>query len=266
MKLLRPTVRGFTLIELLVVVAIIAILAALLLPAVKRARRSGLTAFCSSNLHQIGVGMKMYANDRDGMLPPCIHYPKVEGIPYKIAYGSQYSMWFNLISPYLGDDKVHATDGPKVCECPEIPPFWKKWTNNSYGYNFQFMSGTEADEMMVALPAYSRLQPEIAVLRPGHTISVSDAGRIDPAKYAALPPEEWAPQIDNPGSGRIAFPGNQGWASWPGGTAPQEAVPLARHVGGYVNNLFFDGHVQVVGATALLSMRRGDPDCIWDNE
>ena len=161
---------------------------------------------------------------------------------------------------------VILTDGPKVVECPELTPFWKKWTNNSYGYNFQFMSGTEADEMMVSLPSYSRLQPEIAVLRPAHTISVSDAGRVDKAKYAALPPEEWAPQYDNPGSGRIAFPGNQGWASWPGGTPPDGPVPLARHVGGYVNNLFFDGHVEPIGATALLSMRRGDPECVWDNE
>lgn len=245
--------------------AIIAILAALLLPAVKEAHRRGLSAYCMSNLHQIGVGMKMYSNDRDGNLPPAIHWPKVDGITYKIAFGSEYTMWFNFVGAYVGDDEVRATDGPSICQCPELTPFWKKWTNNSYGYNFQFMSGTDKDEMMVSLPSYSRLQQEIAVLRPQNTISISDAGWPDHAKYLSLPPEEWAPQINNPGSGTIVFPGNQGWSSYPG-PYPTRPPPIARHVGGYVNNLFFDGHVEQIGASALLSMRRGQSDCVWDNE
>ena len=262
---IRSTRRGFTLIELLVVVAIIAILAAILVPAVRQARRRGFSAYCTSNLHQIGIGMRMYSNDRDGLLPPAIHYPKIEGIPYKVAYGDHYTMWFNMVGVYLGDDVVKVSDGHKVFECPEIPPFWKKHTNNSYGYNFQVMTGTDDGEMMVALPAYVRLQPETAILRPQATISVSDAGWPDRVKYDTLPPEEWAPQVNNPGSGTIVFPGNQGWASYPG-PYPGRPPPLARHVGGNVNNLFFDSHVEAIGATPLLRMRRGDNDCVWDNE
>jgi prepilin-type N-terminal cleavage/methylation domain-containing protein/prepilin-type processing-associated H-X9-DG protein len=61
--------RGFTLIELLVVIAIIAILAAILFPVFARARRAAITTSCLSNLRQLGLGFKMYAQDNDEFYP-----------------------------------------------------------------------------------------------------------------------------------------------------------------------------------------------------
>lgn len=73
----RPSATsiGFSLIELLVVVSIIAVLAALLLPAIRIVRDAAHGAACASNLRQLGMGFHGYADENEGRFPPFSNLP-----------------------------------------------------------------------------------------------------------------------------------------------------------------------------------------------
>ncbi len=66
------TRKGFTLIELLVVIAIIALLMAMVMPALRKAKEAAKMVICSSNQHQIITGIGAYASDNDSRMPPAV--------------------------------------------------------------------------------------------------------------------------------------------------------------------------------------------------
>ena len=93
---------AFTLIELLVVIAIIATLAALLLPALATAKQKAWKTSCTSNLHQIGLAMRMFADDNGELYPESgndIHWGTIDPATQKASWMEQiisYAVTTNL--------------------------------------------------------------------------------------------------------------------------------------------------------------------------
>ncbi|MCC6680430.1 MAG: prepilin-type N-terminal cleavage/methylation domain-containing protein [Phycisphaeraceae bacterium] len=178
-----PHRHAFTLIELLVVISIIALLIALLLPALRAARESGRTLQCLSAQRQVALAMVAYQADNDQSFP-CYYYAGPSAAPGSPHGQHLHTMnWANALQRFK-----YLPGAAPLLTCPSftdgnslpVPPPGNEKTNlnaSHFGYNYKNI-GSSFYVPGIAFPAYS-WQPARAehIAKPGRTYLLMDSVR-----------------------------------------------------------------------------------------
>jgi prepilin-type processing-associated H-X9-DG protein/prepilin-type N-terminal cleavage/methylation domain-containing protein len=261
--------RGFTLVELLVVIAIIAALVAMVVPAIMRARESGRSTTCMSNLRQLCLGLTQY-RDTNGHYPPA----RAENLDITNRFGVVNPRWHWIIGQALGRpvqnlDAIQASGGTDtsytyvpldneifldpslnfVTSSPFSSPGNASIRSGAYGYNFQYLGNSrnlvDGDGTTPTLN-----YPVSRVIDESRTICFGDSrgGNVPHGGHSTcLDPPHMRPRtsgvVDSPSPSRAA--GFDPYGPDETGTdiviyfSPAEA----RH-NGRANVVFLDGHVE----------------------
>ncbi len=242
-------VKGFTLIELLVVISIIAVLMAIMMPALGRARKSAMNVVCSSNLKQWSIIFSMVVQDNNNK--------------FHQGYKSQTdgsTLWPAVTKPYYDDPQVllcpfaknPTASGTSLANGPNPHMSIKAWGPlkagsadqawinaipdgvGSYGINWYV---TDAKVMIAGSRAADYWR----------TPSVTGASDVpvfgDSYWMAALPNNDQSP------------PPNEGALSGGDSTLSMRRIAINRHGNGKVNWLFMDGTVRYVGLKELWTLK-----------
>jgi prepilin-type N-terminal cleavage/methylation domain-containing protein len=242
---MRNHKRGFTLIELLVVVAIIAVLIAILLPAISAAREMAKRTLCGANLKTIALGYLTYAHD-NGQFPAPLRYSYGASVLQEMegAMATELNRDLgqrDLTDPPAGHSFVQDIQSYQfkdlVWLCPSVSHpedhlsmmYWKDPSNPSLGQKFQYIDYIFQTGLN---PSPWRYWGTLSPLKAEDPIGPLVADRISSGWNMPQPPTFWTG--NHPGGGRFGVAG--------------------------LNQLYSDGHVRWHSTAEI---RSDAPETMW---
>lgn len=230
----KRSAQAFTLIELLVVVAIIAILAALLLPALTSARKSALGVACMSNLKTLGQGCLFYGNDYRDYIPR-----PVDPVVYPNIFSGGFATgWDTHVAVYLVDRYTN----------PTAKAIWNQfnWAIFRCGLDARPPSQYHADGTYRAINSYGMVQCMAfgGTNTPKFGMRFSDPAFRTPSRTLMI--------ADNRAAGyhakaRVGVNTTDALVY----LREYNTSPGYRHGAGMTNFLFLDGHIRNVHEQAI---------------
>jgi prepilin-type N-terminal cleavage/methylation domain-containing protein/prepilin-type processing-associated H-X9-DG protein len=272
---------GFTLIELLVVIAVIAILAALLLPALSRARLAADNTVCRNNLRQYALALAMYVDDY-GYYPPC----NFDETHPALGDVMRSNIWWHMrLEPYtktkwvswvatgydaLGDLNDGRPRPHTIQDCPSYArlPGMLDVSHGPYAYNGNGFLGSAWPPFGLSGGgfAWGSHDPGISTfLRGSAVLCPSDMVAVGDTCLLLLGPNVtgfWSLSAYNGTDYTLSLASTSGWN--PGGaTGPAESKMLTRRHAGRWNFAFCDGHTENRRIREMFDPRQPDQVKRW---
>ena len=238
----RKQTEYFTLIELLIVIAIIAILAGMLMPALNQARQMAFTTACRSNLKQYALGLASYTSESN------------EYLCYGYNSSSSASTFNHILYPYIFNRPLkldgYSSTKPvnvKLYQCPAAKYKHVYYTlMSSYGYNYSGVISTSPTQRILGYKSSTENNPPTKtgqIKQPSAVFFFGD-GRLN------ITSTLWG---DNP-----AYPNNAP------GSDPSEFVPW-RHQK-QVNILYGDGHAASRRVSPEIRVTTNEGKLFWNGQ